>query len=67
MEPTISIHNPKCGDCGETLKDIFGSDTIDPELWGELDEIDEGQRINVPLCVLDLKRIRQFIKENEDE
>ena len=21
MEPTISIHNPKCGDCGEALKD----------------------------------------------
>jgi len=21
MEPTISIHNPKCGDCGEVLKD----------------------------------------------
>lgn len=51
----------------EALKDIFGSDTIDPELWDELDEMDEGQRINVPMCVLDLKRIRQFIKENEDE
>lgn len=43
------------------LADIFGTDTVDEELWAELDSMDEGQRINVPMCVFDLKRIKQII------
>lgn len=43
------------------LADIFDIDTVDQELWDELDSMDDGQRINVPICVFDLKRIRQII------
>ncbi len=42
----------------DVIKDIFGADTVDPELWDELDSMDDGQRLNVPICVFDLKRIR---------
>lgn len=45
----------------DTIKDIFATDTVDLELWDELDQMDDGQRIDVPLCVFDLKRIRFLI------
>ena len=48
----------------DIIKNVFGSDTIDPELWDELDSMDEGQRLNVPICVFDLKRIRKFFLIN---
>jgi len=51
-----------------TIKDIFSHDTVDPELWDELDAMDEGERILVPMCVLDLKRIRDILNmKKEDE
>ncbi len=43
----------------DIIKDVFGTDTVDPELWDELDSMDDGQRLNVPICVFDLKRIRK--------
>ena len=48
----------------DIIKDVFGVDTVDPELWDELDGMDDGQRINVALCVFDLKRIRKVFLIN---
>lgn len=54
-------------DIKSILADIFGTDTVDEELWDELDSMDDGQRINVPMCVFDLKRIRQIIRKVEND
>ena len=45
------------------MNEIFGADTVDPELWEELDGLDDGERIHVPLTVADLKKIRFLIKK----
>ena len=55
------VRKQKMIDTKSILADIFGNDTVDEELWAELDSMDEGQRINVPMCVFDLKRIKQII------
>lgn len=40
------------------LRSAFDEHTVDTELWDELDTKDEGDRINVPIVVQDLLRIR---------
>lgn len=35
----------------------------DPELWNELQSIDDGQRINVSICAVDLKQLHAAIKK----
>ena len=63
-----SRDNVICDDClkvendcvKSVFADIFDTDTVDEELWAELYSMDEGKRINVPMCVFDLKRIRKI-------
>jgi hypothetical protein len=43
------------------LRNAFDSSTVDKEIWEQLDSMDDGTRINVPLTVADLKAIRSFI------
>lgn len=42
------------------MRMFFDETTVDPQLWGELDNMDEGQRINVPMTVGDLRKIRDL-------
>ena len=42
------------------MRMFFDETTVDPKLWGELDNMDEGQRINVPMTVGDLRKIRDL-------
>ncbi len=44
------------------VKETFDATTVDAELWNELDHMDDGERINVPITVLDLKRIRKILR-----
>lgn len=39
----------------------------DAELWDELQGIDDGQRISVSLCAVDLKRLHAAIKKARGE
>lgn len=43
-----------------TLQSAFGVGTVDAYLWSELERLDNGQRINVPMTVFDLRRIRDI-------
>src|SRR5262245_15241049 len=47
----------------KALTEVFDKTTVDEELWTELDTMSEGERINVPIPVVDLKRIRDAITE----
>lgn len=36
---------------------------VDSELWGEIDNIDDGQRVSLSLCGVDLKQLRDLYRE----
>lgn len=44
------------------LKEIFDSSIVDVELWDELDNMDNGERVDVHITVMDLKRVRDIIR-----
>jgi len=44
------------------VKETFDASTVDAELWDELDMMDDGERVNVPITVMDLKRIRMILR-----
>lgn len=48
------------------VKETFDASTVDAELWDELDHMDDGERVNVPITVMDLKRIRMILRGKFD-
>jgi len=63
---SIMVESPdgeyvKYVDVVRSLREIFDFSTIDAELWDELDKMDDGYRVNVPMTVMDLKRVWSII------